>query len=99
MRTDSRARTLDNFYTPQDTSRTSGKTQQNINSDSLVSQQSTNVIIDKKPSLGLKRKRDRIEVKLTSVLTLREKLIDKEHKGVLLNINKCGKLYKIQANH
>ncbi|CAG8519047.1 7645_t:CDS:10 [Paraglomus brasilianum] len=82
VRTDSRARTLDNFYTPQDTSRTSGKTQQNINSDSLVSQQSTNVIIDKKPSLGLKRKRDRIEVKLTSVLTLREKLIDKEHKGL-----------------
>ena len=84
VRTDSRARTLDNFYTPRDTPRTSSKTQQIINSDSLISQQPTNVIIDKKPSLGLKRKRDRIEVRLTSVLTLREKVIDNEHKGVLL---------------
>ncbi|CAG8525033.1 2781_t:CDS:10 [Paraglomus occultum] len=82
VRTDSRARTLDNFYTPQDTSRTSGKTQQIINSDSLISQQPTNIIINKKPSLGLKRKRDRIEVRLTSVLTLREKVIGKEHKGL-----------------
>ena len=83
VRTDSRARTLDNFYTPQDTSRTSGKTQQIVNSDNLISQQPANIIIDKNPSLGLKRKRDRIEVRLTSVLTLREKVIGKEHKGVL----------------
>ncbi|CAG8823619.1 24439_t:CDS:2, partial [Racocetra persica] len=81
VRTDSRAQKLDRFCAPNDVS--NAMSQNNTDNEFDTSHNCHDSIEgDNAVSSSLKRKRDRNEVRLTSILTLRKRLREVEHKGL-----------------
>ncbi|RIA81792.1 DNA mismatch repair protein Mlh1 [Glomus cerebriforme] len=74
VRTDSQAQTLDSFWNPDNAFNKQPKDNSRNLSNSLIN---NNV-----RSSNLKRKRERFDVRLTSILTLRKRLKEVEHKGL-----------------
>ncbi|KAF0515857.1 mismatch repair protein [Gigaspora margarita] len=84
IRTDSRAQTLDRFCAPDDVSNSFNAVPQSNADNEFDTSHSFHDSIegDNAVSSSLKRKRDRNEVRLTSILTLRKRLREVEHKGL-----------------
>ncbi|CAG8656403.1 16383_t:CDS:10, partial [Acaulospora morrowiae] len=86
VRTDSRAQTLDQFCTPENASNmicTPQKIDKGKSPEVATSSGESGGNRSKNAGpVNLKRKRERIEVKLTSILSLRSRCVENEHKGL-----------------
>ncbi|RHZ47622.1 hypothetical protein Glove_575g44 [Diversispora epigaea] len=86
VRTDSRAQTLDQFCIPESASNNMFNNNPNINkgknSEMRIQPENSNTINEISGGTSLKRKRVKNEVKLTSILALRNRCKEVEHKGL-----------------
>ncbi|EXX72706.1 mismatch repair ATPase MLH1 [Rhizophagus irregularis DAOM 197198w] len=81
VRTDSRVQTLDDFCNPDNTFNMQPKDNPKKGNNNFPNS-SKNIVNSNVGSSNLKRKRERFDVRLTSILTLRKRLKEIEHKGL-----------------